>query len=149
MSNNNYFPLNTEEEDNLVKSSLCTQIMMGVYPTDKYVKKVQEKYQTPESLELPNKILEQDKNIITTSHFSFEKNQEINSLFDDTLSKVENNINAIESSFTNVEENPSTQQLDLKVGEFKRNTENNAESIKREQEKIQDLERKKKKTKNF
>ena len=149
MSNNNYFPLNAEEDDALAKSSLCTQIMMGVYPTDKYVKKVQEKYQTPEEIELPNKILEQDKKIIATSHFNFEKNQEINSLFDDTLSKVESNINAIETSFTNVEEKPSTQQIDLKVGEFQRNTENNDESIKKEQEKIQDLERKKKENEEF
>ena len=149
MSYTNFSPLNDEQENILTKSSLCTQIMMGVYPTNKYVQKVKKKYQTPELLELPNKILEQDKKIITTSHISFEKNQEINSLLDETLLKVENNINLIETSLSNNEDKPSTEQIDLKEGEFKRNTENNDELIKKSQETIQDLERKKKENEEF
>ena len=105
-------------------------------------KQFKKKYQTPELLELPNKILEQDKKIITTSHISFEKNQEINSLLDETLLKVENNINLIETSLSNNEDKPSTEQIDLKEGEFKRNTENNDELIKKSQE-TNDISRKK------
>lgn len=138
-----------EDEDKLSKSILCTQIMMGVYPTEKYVQKIKKKYKTPEDIDLPNKILEQDKNLINRSNISFEKNQEINSLLNETLIKVENSINSIESSFMGTGVKPSTEQLDLKEGEYKRNTENNEEVIKKKKEVIEDLERKKKENEEF
>ena len=47
--------------------------MIGVYPSQKYVNKVKKKYPTPNDFELPNKILEQDKNLIAASNLSFEK----------------------------------------------------------------------------
>ena len=57
-----YVPSNNEEEIKLTQSILTTQLMMGVYPSPKYVNKVKKKYPTPNDIELPNKILEQDKN---------------------------------------------------------------------------------------
>jgi len=41
-----------------------------------------------QDLELPNKILEQDKNIIIASNQNFEKSQEINTHLDENIKKV-------------------------------------------------------------
>ena len=143
-----YVPFNNEEEIKLTQSILSTQLMMGVYPSPKYVNKVKKKYPTPNDIELPNKILEQDKNLIAASNASFEKCQEINTKLDDTIMKVGNNLNLIESSFNNTER-PQTKELDLKVGEFERETEMNKEQLNKIKETIPDLERKKKENDEF
>ena len=89
-----YVPLNNEDEAKLANSTLSTQLMMGVYPTQKYVNKIKKKYPT-EEYDLPYKVLEQDKNLIAASNNNFEKCLEINSQMDDTIMKVGNKLNLI------------------------------------------------------
>ena len=144
-----YAPLNNEEEIKLANSTLSTQLMIGVYPSQKYVNKVKKKYPTPNDFELPNKILEQDKNLIAASNLSFEKCQEINSKLDDTIMKVGNRLSLIELSFNSNNEKPQTKELDLKVGEFERETEINKDQLNKINESIPDIERKKKENDEF
>jgi hypothetical protein len=40
-----YVPLNNEDEAKLANSTLSTQLMMGVYPTQKYVNKIKKNIQ--------------------------------------------------------------------------------------------------------
>ena len=145
-----YIPFNTEEDQKLAQSMVSTQLMMGVFPSEKYLNKIKEKYKTPEELALPNKILEQDKNLIAASNFNFEKSQELNTQMDEAILKVGNKLELIESSLNNNESsNPYSKELDSKVGEFKRETEENEEKVKDIKEKVQELQRKKKENEDF
>ena len=144
-----FAPFNDEEEK-LGKSLISTQLMMGVFPSEKYREKVKKKYQTPELIELPNKILEQDKNLVASSNLNFEKCQEINSQMDEALLKVGNKLETIESSLnTNESENLYKKEFDSKVGQYKSETEENDEKVKNIKESVQELQRKKKENEDF
>ena len=144
-------PFTNEDDQKLAESMISTQLMNGVFPSEKYVNKVRMKYTTPQELELPNKILEQDKNLIAASNMNFEKCQEINSQMDDAILKVGNKIELIESNLNNnnESENIYNKELDSKVGEYKRETEQNEEKVKNLNESIQELTRKKKENEDF
>ena len=146
-----YVPYKNEEEQKLAESMISKQLMIGVYPTEKYVNKIQMKYTSPESLELTKKILEQDKNLIIVSNTNFEKSQEINSQMDDAILKVGNKLELLESSLMNSgnNENIYDKQLDTKVDEYKIETEQNEEKVKNINETIQELQRKKKENEDF
>ena len=144
-------PFTSEDDQKLAESMISTQLMNGVFPSEKYVNKVRMKYTTPQELELPNKILEQDKNLIAASNMNFEKCQEINSQMDDAILKVGNKIELIESNLNNnnESENLYNKELESKVGEYKRETEQNEEKVKNLNESIQELTRKKKENEDF
>ena len=144
-------PFTSEDDQKLAESMISTQLMNGVFPSEKYVNKVRMKYTTPQELELPNKILEQDKNLIAASNMNFEKCQEINSQMDDAILKVGNKIELIESNLNNnnESENIYNKELDSKVGEYKRETEQKEEKVKNLNESIQELTRKKKENEDF
>ena len=145
-----YSPFQSEEDQKLAESMISKQIMIGVFPSEKYVNKVKEKYKSPQELELPNKILEQDKNIIATSNLNFEKCQELNSQMDDAILKVGNKLELIENSLiSNDNENVYNKELDSKVGQYKRETEENEEKVKNIKDSIQELQRKKKENEDF
>ena len=146
-----YVPFKSEEEQKLAESMISKQLMIGVFPSEKYVNKIKMKYTSPESLELTNKILEQDKNLIIASNTNFEKSQELNSQMDDAILKVGNKLELLESSLMNSgnSENIYNKQLDIKVDEYKIETEQNEEKIKNINETIQELQRKKKENEDF
>lgn len=146
-----YVPFKSEEEQKLAESMISKQLMIGVFPSEKYVNKIKMKYTSPESLELTNKILEQDKNLIIASNTNFEKSQELNSQMDDAILKVGNKLELLESSLMNNgnSENIYNKQLDIKVDEYKIETEQNEEKIKNINETIQELQRKKKENEDF
>ena len=146
-----YVPYKSEEEQKLAESMISKQLMIGVFPTEKYVNKIQMKYTSPESLELTQKILEQDKNLILVSNTNFEKSQEINSQMDDAILKVGNKLELLESSLMNSgnNENIYDKQLDIKVDEYKIETEQNEEKVKNINETIQEIQRKKKENEDF
>ena len=145
-----YSPFQSEEDQKLAESMISKQIMIGVFPSEKYVNKVKEKYKSPQELELPNKILKQDKNIIATSNLNFEKCQELNSQMDDAILKVGNKLELIENSLiSNDNENVYNKELDSKVGQYKRETEENEEKVKNIKDSIQELQRKKKENEDF
>lgn len=142
--------ISDEEEKNLLYGSLSTQLMIGVYPKEKYVKKIKKKYTNESDFELPNKILEQDKNIVYASNQNFEKSQIINQQFDDCIRKGVQCIDNIERSFSNNNGGKyKTKELDSKVFDFKRETDTNDDKIKRISDTIPDLQRKKKENEEF
>ena len=143
-------PFQSEEDQKLAESMISKQIMSGVFPSEKYVSKIKEKYKSAQELELPKKILEQDKNIIASSNLNFEKCQELNSQMDDAILKVGNKLELIESNLnSNDNENLYNKELDSKVGQYKRETEENEEKVKNIKDKIQELQRKKKENEDF
>ena len=146
-----YVPFKSEEEQKLAESIISKQLMIGVFPSEKYVSKIKMKYTSPESLELTNKILEQDKNLIIASNNNFEKSQELNSQMDEAILKVGNKLELLESSLMNNGngENIYNKQLDIKVDEYKIETEQNEEKVKNINETIQELQRKKKENEDF
>ena len=125
--------------------------MIGVYPTEKYVKKIKKKYPNENDFELPNKILEQDKNLIIASNKTFEKSQIINQELDDVIKKGVECIDNIEKSFSNGNNGGkyNTNELDSKVLGFKRETDSNDDKIKKINDSIPDLQRKKKENEEF
>ena len=132
-------PFQSEEDQKLAESMISKQIMSGVFPSEKYVSKIKEKYKSAQELELPKKILEQDKNIIASSNLNFEKCQEINSQMDDAILKVGNKLELIESNLnSNDNENLYNKELDSKVGQYKRETEENEEKVKNIKDTIQE-----------
>lgn len=141
-----YIPLNKEEATTLSTSILSTQIMMGVYPSEKYVNKIKKKFRN-QDLALPNKILEQDKNLLLSSNINFEKTQEINAQMDNTITKLGQNLNLIEETFNSRKVN--TNELDLKVGNFENETNKNNEKLNQINDTIPDLQRKKKENEEF
>jgi len=144
--------ISEEEEEKLIYGSLNTQLMIGVYPTEKYVKKIKKKYPNKNDFELPNKILEQDKNLIKASNQNFEKSQIINQQFDDYIKQGVECIDNIEKTFSsNVgnEDKNKTKELDSKVFDFKRETDSNDDKIKKINDSIPDLQRKKKENEEF
>ena len=145
-----YVPFKSEEDQKLAESMMSKQLLIGVYPSEKYVNKIKMKYTSPESIELTNKILEQDKNIIAVSNANFEKSQEINSQMDDAILKVGNKLELLESSLMNSSsENIYNKQLDIKVDEYKIETEQNEEKVKNLNETILEIQRKKKENEDF
>ena len=144
-----YIPLNDEEEIKLANSIMSTQLMMGIYPTKKYVDKVKTKYKTSNDIELPNKVLNQDKNLISELNKNFEKSQKINVKMDDDIIIIKNKLNTIESSFNISGEKQKTGPIDLTVGKFEIETESNKEQIKKLTDSIPDIERKKKENEEF
>ena len=142
--------ISDEEEKNMIYSSLSTQLMIGVYPTEKYVKKIKKKYSNQKDFEIPNKILEQDKNLIYATNQNFEKSQIINQKFDDCIKKGVECIDNIEKSFSNGNTGKyKTKELDSKVFDFKRETDTNDDKIKQINDTIPDLQRKKKENEEF
>lgn len=141
-----YIPLNKEEATTLSTSILSTQIMMGVYPSEKYVNKIKKKFRN-QDLALPNKILEQDKNLLLSSNINFEKTQEINAQMNNTITKLGQNLNLIEETFNSRKVN--TNELDLKVGNFENETNKNNEKLNQINDTIPDLQRKKKENEEF
>ena len=125
--------------------------MIGVYPTEKYVKKIKKKYPNENDFELPNKILEQDKNLIIASNKTFEKSQIINQEFDDVIKKGVECIDNIEKSFGNGNNGGkyNTNELDSKVLGFKRETDSNDDKIKKLMILFLICKEKRKKMKNF
>ena len=145
-----YVPFKSEEDQKLAESMMSKQLLIGVYPSEKYVNKIKMKYTSPESIELTNKILEQDKNIIAVSNANFEKSQEINSQMDDAILKVGNKLELLESSLMNSSsENIYNKQLDIKVDEYKIETDQNEEKVKNLNETILEIQRKKKENEDF
>ena len=146
-----YVPFNSEEDQKLAESIMSTQLMMGVFPSEKYINKLKLKYKEPKESEFTNKILEQDKNLIAASNLNFEKCKELNSQMDDAILQVGNKLDLIESSLNNNNESEIkyTKELDVKVGEYKRETDKNEEKVKNLNDNIPELIRKKKENEEF
>ena len=146
-----YVPFNSEEDNKLAQSIMSTQLMMGVFPSEKYVKKVKNKYTDPKESNFTNKILIQDKNLIAATNSNFEKCKLLNTQMDDAILQVGNKLDLIESSLisNNQSDIKYTKELDIKENEFKTETDKNEEKAKNIKDNIPELVRKKKKTKNF
>ena len=146
-----YVPFNSEEDNKLAQSIMSTQLMMGVFPSEKYVKKVKNKYTDPKESNFTNKILIQDKNLIAATNSNFEKCKILNTQMDDAILQVGNKLDLIESSLisNNQSDIKYTKELDIKENEFKTETDKNEEKAKNIKDNIPELVRKKKENEEF
>ena len=145
-----YINLQEEENNILGSSALANSLLSGVFPKEKYIKKIEKKYVTPGDINLTKRIIDQDKNMVISSMKYYEKNKEINEQFDEALFNLEKSIKVACSTFRQkIEDKPMSREVDVKMNEFSRETEQNKNKIKKLTDSLPDLQRKKKENEEF
>ena len=123
---------------------IVRQLMKGVKPTESEIRKIETKYTNEDLKDLAIGILKQDKNIIEESISNYNQYQEKSRQLDDALISTGNAINIIAKSVKQVEALPLNIGVENKLNEFSRTTNQNEERIKKINEGIPEIQRKKK-----
>ena len=127
---------------------IVRQLMKGVKPTESEISKIEKKYTNEDIKDLAIGILKQDKNIIEESISNYNQYQEKSRQLDDALISTGNAINIIAKSVKQVEALPLNIGVENKLNEFSRTTNQN-ERIKKINEGIPEIQRKKKENDDF
>ncbi len=128
---------------------IVRQLMKGVKPTESEISKIEKKYTNEDIKDLAIGILKQDKNIIEESISNYNQYQEKSRQLDDALISTGNAINIISKSVKQVEALPLNIGVENKLDEFSRTTNQNEERIKKINEGIPEIQRKKKENDDF
>ena len=128
---------------------IVRQLMKGVKPTESEIRKIETKYTNEDLKDLAIGILKQDKNIIEESISNYNQYQEKSRQLDDALISTGNAINIIAKSVKQVEALPLNIGVENKLNEFSRTTNQNEERIKKINEGIPEIQRKKKENDDF
>ena len=128
---------------------IVRQLMKGVKPTESEIRKIETKYTNEDLKDLAIGILKQDKNIIEESISNYNQYQEKSRQLDDALISTGNAINIIAKSVKQVEAIPLNIGVENKLNEFSRTTNQNEERIKKINEGIPEIQRKKKENDDF
>ena len=128
---------------------IVRQLMKGVKPTESEISKIEKKYTNEDIKDLAIGILKQDKNIIEESISNYNQYQEKSRQLDDALISTGNAINIIAKSVKQVEALPLNIGVENKLNEFSRTTNQNEERIKKINEGIPEIQRKKKENDDF
>ena len=128
---------------------IVRQLMKGVKPTESEIRKIETKYTNEDLKDLAIGILKQDKNIIEESISNYNQYQEKSRQLDDALISTGNAINIISKSVKQVEALPLNIGVENKLDEFSRTTNQNEERIKKINEGIPEIQRKKKENDDF
>ena len=128
---------------------IVRQLMKGVKPTESEIRKIETKYTNEDLKDLAIGILKQDKNIIEESISNYNQYQEKSRQLDDALISTGNAINIIAKSVKQVEALPLNIGVENKLDEFSRTTNQNEERIKKINEGIPEIQRKKKENDDF
>ena len=123
---------------------IVKQLMKGVLPENNDISNAENKFQDENAKDLAIQILKQDKNIIEESSNNYNEYQDKSRKLDDILLSTGNAINIVFKSVKDYQAIPIAEGVDIKIQEFTRNTNQNEERIKKIQEGIPDIQRKKK-----
>jgi hypothetical protein len=123
--------------------------MKGVLPENNDISNAENKFQDENAKDLAIQILKQDKNIIEESSNNYNEYQDKSRKLDDILLSTGNAINIVFKSVKDYQAIPIAEGVDIKIQEFTRNTNQNEERIKKIQEGIPDIQRKKKENDDF
>ena len=128
---------------------IVKQLMKGVLPENNDINNAENKFQDENAKDLAIQILKQDKNIIEESSNNYNEYQDKSRKLDDILLSTGNAINIVFKSVKDYQAIPIAEGVDIKIQEFTRNTNQNEERIKKIQEGIPDIQRKKKENDDF
>ena len=128
---------------------IVKQLMKGVLPENNDINNAENKFQYENAKDLAIQILKQDKNIIEESSNNYNEYQDKSRKLDDILLSTGNAINIVFKSVKDYQAIPIAEGVDIKIQEFTRNTNQNEERIKKIQEGIPDIQRKKKENDDF
>ena len=128
---------------------IVKQLMKGVLPENNDISNAENKFQDENAKDLAIQILKQDKNIIEESSNNYNEYQDKSRKLDDILLSTGNAINIVFKSVKDYQAIPIAEGVDIKIQEFTRNTNQNEERIKKIQEGIPDIQRKKKENDDF
>ena len=128
---------------------IVKQLMKGVLPENNDINNAENKFQDENAKDLAIQILKHDKNIIEESSNNYNEYQDKSRKLDDILLSTGNAINIVFKSVKDYQAIPIAEGVDIKIQEFTRNTNQNEERIKKIQEGIPDIQRKKKENDDF
>ena len=128
-----------------LNSVIVKQLMKGVLPENEDIKKTEEKFKDENAKELAMQILKQDKYIVEESSKNYNEYQEKSKNLNEILLVTGNAINIVFKSVKDHQAVSITEGVENKIQEFSRITNQNEERIKKINEGIPEIQRKKKK----
>ena len=132
-----------------LNSVIVKQLMKGVLPENEDIKKTEEKFKDENAKELAMQILKQDKYIVEESSKNYNEYQEKSKNLNEILLVTGNAINIVFKSVKDHEAVSITEGVENKIQEFSRITNQNEERIKKINEGIPEIQRKKKENDDF
>ena len=127
-----------------LNSVIVKQLMKGVLPENEDIKKTEEKFKDENAKELAMQILKQDKYIVEESSKNYNEYQEKSKNLNEILLVTGNAINIVFKSVKDHQAVSITEGVENKIQEFSRITNQNEERIKKINEGIPEIQRKKK-----
>jgi hypothetical protein len=128
---------------------IVKQLMKGVLPENEDIKKTEEKFRDENAKELAMQILKQDKYIVEESSKNYNEYQEKSKNLNEILLVTGNAINIVFKSVKDHQAVSITEGVENKIQEFSRITNQNEERIKKINEGIPEIQRKKKENDDF
>ena len=128
---------------------IVKQLMKGVLPENNDINNAENKFQDENAKDLAIQILKQDKNIIEESSNNYTEYQQKSRNLDDVLLLTGNAINIVFKSVKDHQAISITEGVENKIQEFSRITNQNEERIKKINEGIPEIQRKKKENDDF
>ena len=128
---------------------IVKQLMKGVLPENDDINNAENKFQDENAKDLAIQILKQDKNIIEESSNNYNEYQDKSRKLDDILLSTGNAINIVFKSVKDYQAIPIAEGVENKIQEFSRITNQNEERIKKINEGIPEIQRKKKENDDF
>ena len=132
-----------------LNSVIVKQLMKGVLPEKVDITNTENKFKDENAKELAIQILKQDKNIIEESSNNYTEYQQKSRNLDDVLLLTGNAINIVFKSVKDHQAISITEGVENKIQEFSRITNQNEERIKKINEGIPEIQRKKKENDDF
>ncbi len=127
-----------------LNSVIVKQLMKGVLPEKVDITNTENKFKDENAKELAIQILKQDKNIIEESSNNYTEYQQKSRNLDDVLLLTGNAINIVFKSVKDHQAISITEGVENKIKDFSRITNQNEERIKKINEGIPEIQRKKK-----
>ena len=132
-----------------LNSVIVKQLMKGVLPEKVDITNTENKFKDENAKELAIQILKQDKNIIEESSNNYTEYQQKSRNLDDVLLLTGNAINIVFKSVKDHQAISITEGVENKIKDFSRITNQNEERIKKINEGIPEIQRKKKENDDF
>lgn len=133
----------------VLNTMIVKQIMRGVFPNQNDIDRVEHRYPFAPERRMAMEVLQQDKDVIIKSSDNFISYQNKSENISDKLSSIADCIEILSGSVKQRKAEPLFAGVDAKINEFDRTTNQNNESIKKLNESIPEIQRKKKENDDF
>lgn len=133
----------------VLNAMIVKQIMRGVFPNQGDIDRVENRFPSEPERRMAMEVLQQDKDVIIKSSDNFISYQNKSENISDKLSSISNCIEIVSGSVKQRKAEPLFAGVDAKINEFERITNQNNEKIKKLNENISEIQRKKKENDDF